>query len=186
VDVEIVTLIISKYLETATMKVWINADNGSDDMKQELAGSLMNLDYDVHIGKTGSNVHYEDYFNVSSDYEFYITIYNGFCAGTVREAYSDKIQKVLKEKGVSLVIVWDSRCWLEGMKKYRYGDFKGYRARRAWDDNFSKEDPSIDDVDVYLRNNAAFYCVGPTAKLILEQFNAGGYFKWNLQQTDNS
>ena len=160
------------------MKAWINADNGSDDMKLAVADVLISRGWDVHIGETGSNVHYRDYYNVTEGFDVYITVYNGFCAGTVREAYSPEIQKELRKKGVRLVIVWDSREWLEGMRPYRYGNFRGYRARRAWDDNFSREDPSIPDVWGFLREHHAAYCVGPDAELIADQLEAGGYFSW--------
>ena len=160
------------------MKAWINADNGSHDMKLAVSEILVSREWDVHIGETGSNVHYKDYFNVTEDHDIYITMYNGFCAGTVREAYSPEIQEELRRKKVRLVIVWDSREWLEVMKPYRYGNFRGYHARRAWDDNFSKEDPYIEDVWGFLREHDAVYCVGPDAELIVEQLAAGGYFSW--------
>ena len=159
------------------MKVWINADNGSDDMKQELAGSLMNLDYDVHIGKTGSNVHYEDYFNVPSNHVL-ITLYNGFCAGTIRELASSGIQNLLKAKNVVCVPIWDTTNWVNpnGMGPYRYGDFSGYSASRAWDDNFSTTDPSISNVAQYLAANNIKYCAYPTTDGIMYQFLNCGYF----------
>ena len=159
------------------MKAWINADNGSDERKQEIAAALEAAGWEVFVGKTHSNAHYEDYYNVTGEYQVYITVYNGFCAGTVREAYSDEIQNELKKKGVQLVIIWDSAEWLEKMKPYRYGDFRGYHAKKAWDDNFSVSDPSIEDVDAFLRENHAVYCVGPDVRSIMEQFEAGGYFK---------
>lgn len=164
------------------MKAWINADNSSDKKKLEIAAELEKLGWDVHIGLTGSNTHYEDYFNVTEDYDYYITVYNGFCAGTVREAYSDKIQSVLKKKGVQLIIVWETEFWTEKMKPYRYGDYRGYTARRAWDDNFSKSDPTIENVDAFLRENHAFYCTGPTTEYIVDQLAAGGYFAWHGEQ----
>ena len=163
------------------MKAWINSDNGSDDMKLAVARALTSRGWEVHVGETGSNVHYQDYFLVTGDCDVYITLYNGFCAGTVREAYSEEIQQELRKKDVQLVIAWDSRQWLEGMGPYRYGNFRGYRARRAWDDNFSKDDPSIQDVWGFLRENRAVYCVGPDAELIADQLAAGGYFAWEAE-----
>ena len=158
-------------------KVWINSDMGSDDMKNEVARLLRQNGWTVHVGDTDSNAHYVDYFKVTSDYQAYITLYNGFCAGTVREAYSSSIQNTLKQKGVTLVIMWDTRDWTnpQGMAPYRYGDFKGYNASRAWDDNFSVGDPSINDVDGYLRSNDAKYCAYPSAEGLVAQFLAGGY-----------
>ena len=160
-------------------KIWINSDNGSGNMKNAIANVLKQKGWEVHVGRTCSNCHYEDYFNVTSDYQVYATLYNGFCAGTVREAYSSSIQNTLKKKGVVLVIMWDTSGWTnpQGMQPYRYGDFSGYNAGRAWDDNFSSSDPSIKNVSQWLKNNNAIYCANPSAEGIVEQFLAGGYFK---------
>ena len=108
-------------------------------------------------------------------------MYNGFCAGTVREAYSSSIQNVLKSKGVQLVIMWDTSDWTnpQGMAPYKYGDFTGYNAKRAWDDNFSVGDPSINNVGAWLKSNNAFYCANPTAQGLVDQFLAGGYFAYS-------
>lgn len=161
-------------------KVWINADNGSNSMKNSLISKLKSDGWTVHDGGTGSNNHYSGYFDVSSDYSVYITLYNGFCAGTIQEAYSSRIQNELKRKGVQLVPIWDSSGWTnpQGMKPYRYGDFSGYRASRAWDDNFSSSDPTISNVGDFMKKNKATYCVGPSADEIMQQFKAGGYFKY--------
>ena len=75
--------------------------------------------------------------------------------------------------------MWDTSGWTNpnGMKPYRYGDFSGYNASRAWDDNFSSSDPSIKNVSDWLKKNNALYCANPTADGIVNQFLAGGYFK---------
>ena len=159
------------------MKVWINADIGCDIRKMEIAALLEKRGWDVYVGRTAENAHYSDYFNVTEDYQYYMTIYNGFCAGTVREACSSGIQAVLKEKGVTLAVTFDTAEWLEGMRPYRYGDFRGYRARRSWQDNFSKTDPLIPNVDAFFREHHTVYCAGPTADIIVDQFEAGGYLQ---------
>ncbi len=46
------------------MKIWINADGGSDQAKLKLSKALEEKEYPVYVGKTYSNAHYEDYFNV--------------------------------------------------------------------------------------------------------------------------
>ena len=163
------------------MKVWINADGGSDKLKMSLAKALEEKGISVFVGKPDVSAHYADYFNVTSDYKYYITIYNGFCAGTIREAYSREIQDMLKEKGVTLMVVFDTELWLEGMRPYRFGDFSGYHAKRAWDDNFSEKEPDIEDVRTFLMANNAIYCAGPDAQTIMEQFETGGYFEWEKQ-----
>ena len=161
-------------------KVWIVADGGSDDMKLAVANLLKKLGWTVHVGGTGPSYHYTDYFNVEKDY-VYITLANGFCAGSVREAYSSYIQNTLNKKGVQLVLMWDTRDWTnpQGMAPYRYGDFTGYTAKKAWDDNFSTSDPTITDVSAWLKNNNAIYCAYPSAEGLVAQFVAGGYFAYS-------
>lgn len=159
-------------------KIWINSDNGSDGFKKSIISILQGKGWTVKDGGTCSNCHYSGYGDVTSDYAVYATLYNGFCAGTVKEAYSSSIQNKLKKKGVQLVIMWDSTHWTEGMKPYRYGDFSGYNAKRAWDDNFSSSDPSINNVSDWLKKNNAKYCVSPTPEGVVEQFLAGGYFAY--------
>lgn len=159
-------------------KIWINSDNGSGGFKGEIISLLKQNGWEVHDGGTCSNCHYSGYFDVSSDYQVYATLYNGFCAGTIREAYSDKIQNVLNNKGVVLVVMWDTSDWTnpQGMAPYKYGDFTGYNAGRAWDDNFSSSDPSINNVAQWLKSKDAKYCASPTAEGVVEQFLKGGYF----------
>ena len=161
-------------------KAWINADNGSNAMKNALIKALRNDGWSVHDGGTWSNAHIQDVFKVTSAYSVYITLYNGFCAGTVREAYSNYVQNPLRKKGVQLVPIWDSHDWTnpKGMKPYRYGDFSKYSAKRAWDDNFSSSNPAIRNVGDFFKKNKATYCVGPTVADIMKQFRKGGYFKY--------
>lgn len=156
--------------------VYIDADGGSDEKKWELARAFAAAGWNVKVGKTHSNAHYEDYFNVPSNYVL-ITVYNGFCAGTIRELASSYIQNVLRSKNCVCVPVWDSIDWTnpDGMGPYRYGDFSGYSAKRAWDDNFSITDPSISNVAQYLAANNIKYCTYPTTEGIMYQFANGGF-----------
>ena len=159
-------------------KAWINCDGGSDEMKKAVAKLLEDNGWTVYVSGTGPSYHYDDYFKVTSEYQVYITLYNGFCAGTMREAYSTKIQNVLKNKGVQLIPMWDTSDWTnpQGMAPYKYGDFSGYTAHKAWDDDFSKGDPTIPDVGVFFKQNNAKYCASPTAEGLVAQFLSGGYF----------
>ena len=160
-------------------KAWINADNGSGGFKSALAKRLRKDGWSVHESGTGPNTHYSDYSSVSKNHVM-ITIYNGFCAGTVREQYSSKIQSKLKSKGVVTVVMFDTRTWTDphGMKPYRYGDFKGARIKRAHDDNFSSGDPTIPDAEKFFKQNKAYYCAGPSISDVMKHFNAGGYFAY--------
>lgn len=161
-------------------KVWLNADGGSNAMKNAFAKVLRKNGWTVHVGRTFSNAHYEDYWNVTKDYSVCATMYNGFCAGTIREAYSSNIQNVLKSKGVQLVVLFDTQGWTNphGMKPYKYGNFKGYTVHRAGDDNFSVGDPTIRNVADWLKKKKAVYCANPSASGMYKQFEAGGYFKY--------
>ena len=161
-------------------KAYVDADSGSGSFKSSFISELKKNGWTVKDGGTGPGTHYNDYFNVTSDYSVLVNIYNGFCAGTIREAYSSTIQNKLKNKGVQLVIVFDTAGWTNpnGMKPYRYGDFSGYSASRAWDDNFSSSNPGISNVGDYFKKNNAVYCAYPSVSGAIEQFNAGGYFKW--------
>ena len=158
-------------------KVLIDADGESDAMKKKLAAALRAAGWEVTVGDTYSNAHYEDYYNVPKDYVL-INIYNSFCAGTIRELASSSIQDLLNSKNVVCVQVFDTAEWTnpQGMAPYRYGNFSGYSASRAWDDNFSITDPSISDVDQYLYDNNIKYCAYPTVDGIMYQFLQGGYF----------
>lgn len=156
-------------------KVWIDADGGSNAIKLELAKALRKLGWEVHIGDTYANAHYEDYFNCHPGYVL-INIYNGFCAGTIRELASDSVQSLLKTKNVVCVPVFHTAGWTAGMKPYRYGDFSGYSAKKAWDDDFSTIDPKITNVKKFLKVNDIKYCASPTCDLIVKQFLKGGYF----------
>jgi hypothetical protein len=161
-------------------KAWVDADNGSGSFKSSFISELKKNGWTVKDGGTGPGTHYANYSNVTSDYAVLVNIYNGFCAGTIREAYSSSIQNKLKNKGVQLVVVFDTKNWTDpqGMKPYRYGDFTGYNAGRAWDDNFSSSDPSIKNVAKFLKDNNAVYCAYPNVSGAIEQFLAGGYYKW--------
>ena len=158
-------------------KVLIDADGGSDAKKWDLANALKAAGWEVIVGDTYSNAHYEDYYNVPENYVL-INIYNGFCAGTIRELASARIQKVLNAKNVVCVPIFDTAEWTNpyGMAPYRYGDFSGYSAGRAYDDYFSSTDPSISNVDQFLYSNNIKYCAYPTTEGIMDQFLQGGYF----------
>ncbi len=155
--------------------VYIDADGGSDDKKWDLARALTAAGWNVKVGETDSNSHYKDYFNTPANYVL-INIYNGFCAGTIRELASSYIQNVLKSKNVVCVPVWDTINWTnpDGMGPYRYGDFTGYSAQRAWDDNFSINDPYISNVAQYLSSNNIKHCSYPSTEGLVYQFLHGG------------
>ena len=158
-------------------KIWLGADSGSGGFGKEIQSLLEKNGWYVHWSGEGPNVHYEDYFDVSSDYQVLGIVDNGFCVGTVAEAYSSSIQNTLREKGVTVMFMFDTREWTnpDGMKPYRYGDFKGARIGKAWDDDFSGWTGKM-NVDSFFRENHAVYCANPTASGIVDQFLKGGYY----------
>ena len=135
-------------------KIWINADSGSDTRKNQVANILKNKGYSVHVSGTGPGYHYSDYTNVPANY-VYITMYNGFCAGTIQEQYSSSILNKLKNKNVTMVVMIDTYYWTEKMKPYRYGDFTGKKTKRAWDDNTVNNNPSHQRLTVIHADNDA-------------------------------
>lgn len=162
-------------------KVMIDADDGSDSMKKQLVKAMEKAGWKVKPKRTDPNAHYEDYFKVDKSYSVLVNVYNGFCCGTVREAYSDRIQNMLKKKGVQLVIIFETKTWKDPkrkMKNFMYGDFRKYSAKRAHDDHFSSTNPAIKNVDKFMKQNKAVYCCAPTCAEIMKQFNAGGYYKY--------
>ena len=73
--------------------------------------------------------------------------------------------------------MFDTRSWTGGMSPYRYGNFKGYCSGRAPDDGYSNFSGCL-NVDNYFRKHKAAYCASPSAKGIVDQFLAGGYYKY--------
>jgi len=161
-------------------KIWIGADGGSGGFTQEIISYLNKAGWSCHYSGEGANVHYEDYFNVTSDYQVLAIVDNGFDPATVMEPYEGSIKNELANKGVVCMFFFDTRDWTnpDGMKPYRYGNFKGYYAHRAWDDNYSNFSGSL-NVDQYFRNNKIKYCANPSAKGMVDQFVAGGYYAYN-------
>ena len=105
---------------------------------------------------------------------------NGFAPATVMEPYeSGSPKNALAKKKVTCMFFFDTRTWTnpQGMKPYRYGDFKGYKAKRAWDDNYSNFSGSL-NVDSYFRKHKIKYCANPSAKGMVDQFLAGGYYAY--------
>ena len=80
--------------------VWIDADGGSDAIKWKIAEALKAEGWNVYVGETDPNAHWEDYHNAKPGYVL-INIYNGFCAGTMREMVTSTwIQNLLDTKHV--------------------------------------------------------------------------------------
>ena len=158
-------------------KIMVSADGGSDGFRQKIIDLLHKDGWTVKNLGTGPGTHSASYNQIDKSYAANLTIFNGFCAGTVRECYDGWLKGHHEKKGVQLVYMWDTSGWTEGMKPYRYGDFSGYSASRAWDDNFSSNNPAIKNVMDYMKKYKVCYCCGPTPSQAYSQFKAGGYLK---------
>lgn len=159
-------------------KIWIGADGGSGSFCKEIVKLLEKNGWSCHYSGEGASVHNNDYNDVTKDYQILAIVDNGFCCTTVKEAYEGYCVNTLKNKDVTVMFMFDTRTWTNprGMKPYRYGDFRGYTAHTAWDDS-SGYCTSM-KVDDFFRKHNAVYCAGDTAKLIVDQFLAGGYYKY--------
>ena len=161
-------------------KIWICADNGSGDMKASIISLLRKNGWSVHDSGTGSNIHYTDFFDVTSDYQVLAVVDNGFDPACIIEPYEGSIKSTLASKGIVYCFMFDTRDWTDpnGMKPYQYGNFKNMYIGRAWDDNYSNFSGKM-DVYNYFQKNKIRYCAHPTASGIVNQFLAGGLLKYS-------
>ena len=158
-------------------KIWIGADGGSGSFTQEICRLLEKNGWHTHYSGEGANVHWHDYFDVTSDYQIMAIVDNGVCCSTIKEAYeSSDCAPALKRKNVIPMFMFDSRQWTNPKVRgpNRYGNFKGTVVHTAYDD------PSgycqVMHVDDFFRKHKAVYCASPTAQGMVDMFLKGGYF----------
>ena len=161
-------------------KIMICADRGDNGFKDGIKKLLKADGWSITDLGIGPDKHSISYDKINSSYAVNLVIANGFCAGSVRECITGWLKGHHEKMGVAFVQMWDTHTWTDphGMKPYRYGDFTGYSASRAWDDNFSTSDPAIKNVMEYFKKYNVLYCCGPTPAEAYEQFKGGGYLKW--------
>ena len=160
-------------------KIWIGADNGSGDFCRAIVKELQKHGWTCHYSGEGSNLHCDDYKNVTSDYQLIGVVDNGFCCTTVKEAYEDgHYSEMLKRKKVTPMFIFDTRSWTDnssrGMGPFRYGDFKNHVFSTAWDDPTGY--CRTMNATAFFKKHKAVYCAGPTVKHVVDMFLAGGYF----------
>lgn len=161
-------------------KIWIGADGGSGGFCQEIVKLLKKNGWSVHYSGEGSMVHYNDFWNVSKDYQVLAIVDNGFDPVCIKEVYDNgSVKTRLKNNNIVYCFIFDTRSWTDpnGNKPYRYGNFKGAKFGKAWDDNYSSWNGSL-DADGYFRQHDVKYCASPTAQGVVDQFLAGGYYKY--------
>lgn len=162
-------------------KIFVSADGGSCSFKSKIINLLKKDGWSVtQIPNCYGDAHSASYRKIDKSYAVNLTIFNGFCAGTVRECYDGWLKGYHEKRGVQLVYMWDTADWTnpKGMKPYRYGDFSGYNAKNAWDWNRGG-DYHINNVQKYMNKYKVCYCCGPTPSEAYKQFKAGGYLKMN-------
>ena len=118
-------------------KIWIGADGGSGSFTQEICRLLEKNGWHTHYSGEGANVHWHDYFDVTSDYQIMAIVDNGVCCSTIKEAYeSSDCAPALKRKNVIPMFMFDSRQWTNPKVRgpNRYGNFKGTVVHTAYDD----------------------------------------------------
>ena len=157
-------------------KIWIGADGGSGSFTQEICRLLEKNGWYVHYSGEGAGVHNDDYDNVTSDYQILGIVDNGFCCTTIKEAYEGYCAPTLKRKNVTVMFMFDTRSWTDpnGMKPFRYGDFKNHVFHTAWDDP-SGYCTSM-NATAFFKKHKAVYCASPTAQGMVNMFLKGGYF----------
>lgn len=160
-------------------KIMVCADGGDRGFKNAMVKLLKKDGWQVTDLGIGPGKHSKSYNIIDKSYAVNLVIANGFCAGSVRECITGWLKGHHEKLGVAYVQMWDTGGWTNprGMKPYRYGDFRGYSAKRAWDDNFSRGNPAIKNVMDYFKKYKVKYCCGPTAAQAYKQFKAGGYLK---------
>ena len=158
-------------------KIWIGADGGSGWFTQQIIKELQKHGWHCHYSGEGANVHWHDYFDVTSDYQIMAIVDNGFCCSTIKEAYeSGDCAPALKRKKVIPMFMFDTRAWTnpQGMKPFRYGDFGNHVFHTAWDD------PSgycqTMNATQFFKKHKAVYCASPSVKGMVDMFLKGGYF----------
>lgn len=157
-------------------KIWIGADSGSGGFTREIIKYLEKAGWYCHYSGEGPGVHSSDYYDVTSDYQILGIVDNGFCCTTIKEAYEGYCAPVLKKKNVTVMFMFDTRQWTnpQGMKPFRYGDFKNHVFHTAWDDP-SGYCTSM-NATAFFKKHKAVYCASPTAKGMVDMFLKGGYF----------
>ncbi len=163
--------------KTKYRKVIIDADGGfTKAFLNELAGKLRKAGWKVVVKGIGPDQHSKNYKLAKNC--VYLPLYNGMCAGTIKEmAYSYYGGLIKKNKAV-LAPAWYTANWTNphGMLPYRYDISKIKFLKPAWDDNFSPSSfKGLSYPANYMTKNGIKYCVGDTAYMIAEQFLYGGW-----------
>lgn len=163
--------------KTKYRKVIIDADGGfTKQFLNEVASRLRKAGWSVVVKGIGPDQHSKNYWLARNC--VYMPIYNGMCAGTIKEMAYSNYGGVIKRNGGVLAPAWYTEDWTkpDGMGPYRYDISKMKFLKRAWDDNFSPSSfKGLSNPAQYMTKNGIKYCVGDTTYMIVEQFLYGGW-----------
>jgi hypothetical protein len=166
-------------------KILVSADKGSCPFKAKIVSMLKKDGWSVtEIKDCYGDAHSKSYRMLDSSYAVNLTIYNGMCAGTIKEVYDGWLKNKHPKLGVALVNMWDTHSWTSKKGKnnpkgdwyHRNGDMSDYYLATAHDWNRGTS-PVIKSVSAYFKKYKVLYCCGPTAAQAYAQFKAGGYAK---------
>ena len=166
-------------------KILVSADKGSCPFKAKIVSMLKKDGWSVtEIKECYGDAHSKSYRMLDSSYAVNLTIYNGMCAGTIKEVYDGWLKDKHPKLGVALVNMWDTHSWTskkgrnnpKGDWYHRNGDMSDYYLATAHDWNRGTN-PVIKSVSAYFKKYKVLYCCGPTAAQAYAQFKAGGYAK---------
>ena len=163
-------------------RIIVSADNGSDSFRTSIINLLKKDGWSVTDLGTGSDQHSRSYDILDSKYAVNLTIYNGMCAGTIKECYDGWLKGKHEKYGVALVMMWDTHSWTSKKGKnnpkgdwyHRNGDMSDYYLAVAHDWG-NGGNPTIPDVAAYFKKYKILYCCGTTPSAAYAQFKAGGY-----------
>lgn len=165
--------------------IMVSADRGGNSgFKDAIVKKLKADGWNVTDLGIGSDQHSASYRKLSSKYAVNLVIYNGMCAGTIKECYDGWLKGKHEKYGVALVNMWDTSHWTSKKGKHnkkgdwyhRNGDMSDYYLATAWDWNRGTS-PVIKSVSAYFKKYKVLYCCGTTPANAYKQFLAGGYAK---------
>lgn len=167
--------------KTKYRHVYIDADGGfTKSFLNNIAKKLRMAGWKVTVYGIGPGQHSKNYKKVKGG--VYMPIYNGLCAGTIKEMAVGYYGGVIKSKGSVLAPAWFTSDWTsDRMKQFRTDITKITYLKRAWDDNFSpKSFKGISNPAKFMTKNNIKYLVADTTYKLVEQFIYGG---WDAHQS---
>lgn len=162
--------------KTKYRHVYIDADGGfTRSFLNNIAKKLRMAGWKVTVYGIGPGQHSINYKKVR--HGVYMPIYNGLCAGTIKEMATGYYGGLIKARHSVLAPSWFTGDWTsDRMKQFRTDITKIKYLKRAWDDNFSpKKFKGISYPAKFMTKHKIKYTVADTTYKIVEQFIYGGW-----------